>query len=410
MVDVVLPQMGTSIAEGTIIAWAKAVGDRVEVDETICEISTDKVDSECPSPAAGVVAEHVAAVGETVEVGAVIARIAVDDGAGSGAAPVAGPDANGASNGARAAENGARPSRSAGVRSSPVVRRIAAAQDVDLALVEGSGRGGRITKRDIEAYLARRDEDGGGSRLHSDSPYRPDPVAPPPAAASPGVADLGGVAEPLSRIRLAIGGAMRRSQETAATAHTVVECDMTRVEALRREQRLSPLPFVARATVETLRDFRDLNATLDGTTITRYDRVHLGVAVSLGDEGLIVPVIRDAQQYSVEGLAEQIRTLAQRARAKALAPDDVQGATFTITSPGAAGALIATPIVPVPQVAILDLEAIVRRPVVVADANGNESIAIRSMAHLVLGWDHRAIDGMAAAEFLTAIRARLERL
>jgi pyruvate/2-oxoglutarate dehydrogenase complex dihydrolipoamide acyltransferase (E2) component len=209
-------------------------------------------------------------------------------------------------------------------------------------------------------------------------------------------------------MRQLIGTAMRRSQETAATCHTVVECDMSRVEAGRRELGITALPLVARAVVETLRAFPELNATLDGTTITRYERVHVGIAVSLGAGGLIVPVVRDAQDLSAEGLATRIKDLAGRARAKQLEPDEVRGATFTITNPGAAGAVFATPIIDVPQVAILDLEAIVRRPVVVTDADGNESIAIRPMVNLILGWDHRALDGIYAAQFLTALRKRLE--
>jgi pyruvate/2-oxoglutarate dehydrogenase complex dihydrolipoamide acyltransferase (E2) component len=286
---------------------------------------------------------------------------------------------------------------------SPVVARMADVHDLDLSVIGGTGAGGRVTKKDVLAHLARTPEE---RPLHSESPYRPDPAPQPPAPAAPD--DLGGVTEPLSRVRQAIGAAMRRSQETAATCHTVVECDMSRVETRRRELGITALPLVARAAIETLRDFPKLNATLDGTTITRFSRVHLGIAVSLGADGLIVPVIRDAQDLSPEGLATRIKDLARRARSKQLVPDDVQGATFTITNPGASGALIATPIINLPQVAILDLEAIVRRPVVITDADGNESIAIRPMVNLILGWDHRALDGMYAAQFLTALRGRLE--
>ena len=378
LVDVLLPAMGTSITEGTLIGWSKAVGDPVAADETLCEVSTDKVDTECPAPASGVVAEILVEAGETVDVGTVIARLAVEDAAVVAAAP----------------ENGRR--------YSPVVRRMADAHGLDLSQIPGTGLDGRVTKRDVEAHM-RAPED---RPLHSESPYRPDPEpAAPPVAAPDG---LGGVAAPLSRMRQAIGTAMRRSQETAATCHTVVECDMSRVEARRRELGITALPLVARAVVETLRDFPELNATLDGTTITRFERVHVGIAVSLGADGLIVPVIRDAQDLSAEGLAGRIKDVARRARAKQLEPDEVQGATFTITNPGAAGAVFATPIINVPQVAILDLEAIVRRPVVITDADGNESIAIRPMVNLILGWDHRALDGIYAAQFLTALRRRLE--
>jgi pyruvate/2-oxoglutarate dehydrogenase complex dihydrolipoamide acyltransferase (E2) component len=388
-VDVVMPQMGTSMSEGTVVAWSKQVGDAVAADEVICEISTDKVDTECPAPAAGTLAEIVVQVGETVDVGTVLARISVSGGS------AAGP---------------AEPNR----RYSPVVQRVAAEHGVDLSLVPGTGRGGRVTKKDVLAWI----EAGGNGAapveerpLHSESPYRPDPpaVQPAPTAAAPGVPDdLGGVAQPLSRMRQQIGSAMLLSQQTSATCTTVVECDVSRVERRRRELGLTALPLIARATIETLRDFPELNATLDGTTITRYERVHLGIAVSLGDDGLIVPVIHDAQELSEEGLAARVKELARRARGKQLTPDDVQGATFTITNPGQFGALVATPVIPLPQVAILDLEAIVKRPVVVPGPDGEDAIAIRPMTHLCMSWDHRAVDGAYAAQFLTALRTRLE--
>jgi pyruvate/2-oxoglutarate dehydrogenase complex dihydrolipoamide acyltransferase (E2) component len=266
-----------------------------------------------------------------------------------------------------------------------------------------------VTKKDLLAFIEARES--ADPPLHSESPYRPDPPAElitPAAPAATDVDALGGTVVPLSRMRQSIAAAMLRSQETTATAHTVVECDMSRVEQLRKEIGITALPIVARAAVDVLRQFPELNATLSGQELTRYERVHLGIAVSLGADGLIVPVVHDAQDLSEEGLARRIKDLARRARDKALRPDDVQGATFTLTSPGAAGALIATPILNVPQVGILDMEAIVRRPVVIADHLGDESIAIRSMAYFVLGWDHRAIDGMYAAHFLTALRKRLE--
>jgi pyruvate/2-oxoglutarate dehydrogenase complex dihydrolipoamide acyltransferase (E2) component len=234
---------------------------------------------------------------------------------------------------------------------------------------------------------------------------------PPPRHAAPPVvpADLGGVPVPADRMRRAIGDAVRRSLDQAAHCTTVVECDMGRVERERRELGLTALPLVARATIDALREFPALNATFDGETVTRYgERVHLGIAVSLGEDGLIAPVIHDAQDLSVQGLARRIKDLAARARAGRLSPDEVRGGTFTITNPGAAGALIATPVINLPQVAILDLEAIVRRPVVVTDEDGGESIGIRPMTHLCMGWDHRALDGLYAAQFLTALRRRLE--
>lgn len=411
LVDVILPALGTSITEGTLIVWGKAVGDQVVEDETICEISTDKVDSECPSPATGTVVELLVEVGETVEVGAVLARIAPDTpSAGAAtispaaAAPVAAPAVVDGSDG-----------RVPGT--SPVVGRIAQDKGVDLNLVTGTGRRGRVTKRDLLAYLKTTVDAPTERPLHSESPYRPDPPELPaaaPASAKPlpspvaPADDLGGTTEPLSRMRQGIGRTMLRSQEAAATCHTMVECDMSRIEHTRRELGLTALPLLARATIDTLHDFGELNATLEGSDITRYDRVHLGIAVSLGADGLIVPVVRDAQDLAPEGLGRRVKELAGKARAKKLDPDDVQGATFTITNPGAAGALIATPIINVPQVAILDMEAIVRRPVVVTNEDGDESIAIRPMMNLILGWDHRVLDGIYAAQFLTALRGRLE--
>jgi len=398
LVDILMPQLGTSVVEGTVVEWHAEIGAAVVAEATVCEISTDKIDTDCPAPVGGTLAEIIVAVGETVDVGTVLGRIATDGEAAVG-------------DGATAPPRGE-------VRSSPVSRRIAAEHGVDLALVPGSGRGGRVTKKDVVAFI----EEGGAAAeppLHSDSPYRPDPEPGPPVAATtpvpvPGAAvdltDLGGVPAPLSRMRQRIGEAMRGSQQTTATCHTAVECEMTRVESRRAELGLTALPLVARAVIETLAEFPDLNATLDGTTVTRYERVHLGIAVSLGDDGLIVPVVHDAQNLSPEGLGTRIRDLARRARDKQLQPDDVQGATFTITNPGAYGALWATPVIDVPQVGILDLEAIVRRPVVIADATGNESIAIRSMVNLILGWDHRAMDGVYAARFLDALRGRLESL
>lgn len=410
-VDVLMPQMGTSVSEGTVVGWSKQVGDAVDRDEPICEISTDKIDTDCPAPASGVVAEILVEVGTTVDTGTVLARIATGEGSGatppvprtpdSGATAAPERPANGAVERLSGATGSERPANGApGRRYSPVVKRMGAAHGIDLAAVPASGRNGRVTKKDVEAFLAA--PPTAEPLLHSDSPYRPDP--PPAAAATPG-----GTPVELSRMRQSIATAMRGSLDTAATCTTVVECDMTLVERHRKELGLTALPLVARHTIDALREFPDLNATLEGTTFTRFDRVHLGMAVSLGgDGGLIVPVIHDAHELTPEGIAARTKDLAARAREKRLTPDDVQGGTFTITSPGAFGAIIATPIINQPQVGILDLETIVRRPVVVTDADGGESIAIRSMAFLCLSWDHRAIDGAYAARFLTALRKRIE--
>jgi pyruvate/2-oxoglutarate dehydrogenase complex dihydrolipoamide acyltransferase (E2) component len=274
------------------------------------------------------------------------------------------------------------------------VRRIAAEHGIDLSAVKGTGRDGRVRKEDVLAAVKP------GAAASAGNAERD--VSPPPP---PPEAQEGQVREPLSRMRRAIGEHMTRSLRTAAHCTTIIEVDMSRVEAARAAAGLSPLAYVAACTVASLGRFGRLNATLEDDVLTRYADVDLGVAVSLGERGLIVPVIRRAQHRSVAGLATEIRELARRARADELAPDDVRGATFTITNPGRWGTIGATPIINQPQVAILDLEAVVRRPVVV----GGDSIAIRPMANLCLSWDHRALDGVLAAEFLADVRARIER-
>lgn len=427
LVDVTMPQMGVSVSEGTVVEWRKQVGDWVAYEETICEISTDKIDTEVPAPAAGRLAEILVEVGTTVEVGVVLARIATDAKAGEAhpseaeqAAARQPADAAPAPQADAAAAPAARPvaaptngGRSRGARRySPVVQRIAAEHGVDLDQVEGTGRGGRVRKQDVLAFI---ESDGAAhaapeAPMHIESPYRPDPTVPTAKKGAPAAMpdDLGGVPEPLPRIRTSIGQAMRHALDTAAHCTTIVECDMSAVQRRRRELGLTALPLVARAVIDTLREFPVLNATLEDTTLTRYERVHLGIAVSLGEDGLIVPVIHDAQDLSAEGLGKRIKDLAARARAKELLPDEVRGGTYTITNPGAFGAIAATPVINVPQVAILDLEAIVKRPVVVTDEHGMDAITIRPMANLCMSWDHRALDGAYAAQFLTALRTRIE--
>jgi pyruvate/2-oxoglutarate dehydrogenase complex dihydrolipoamide acyltransferase (E2) component len=464
VVDVVMPQMGVSVSEGTIVEWRKHPGDWVEYEEPIVDISTDKIDTEVPSPAAGRLSEIVVDVGTTVEVGTVLARIATDArpgeahrsehaGAGNGTAPEPPTSEAAAATGDTPATATSSPSPEPAAatpddaprrRYSPVVSRMAAEHGLDLSQIEGTGRGGRVRKQDVLAYL---ESDGGAAApeerpeppMHIESPYRPEPTTPrpqraaasppePPAPAArpsapapavppapgpvappapePAVAAAHG--EPLSRMRRTIGEHMKRSLEIAAHCTTIVECDMSAVERRRKEIGTTALPIVARCVVEALREFPALNAWLEGDTFTQHDQVHLGIAVSLGEGGLIVPVVRDAQDLSDEGLGRRIRDLARRARDRELSPDDVRGGTFTITNPGQYGALAATPIINQPQVAILDLEAVVKRPVVITDAGGNDSIAIRPMTMLCMSWDHRALDGAYAARFLTALRRRLE--
>ncbi len=439
LVDVLMPAMGTSITEGTVTGWIKQVGDVVQRDEPICEIASDKTDTECPAPVSGVLREILVEPGETVQVGTALARIASHDagstnssstnGSGpelvSAAAPEPAPSSDQATGGspsangamARVPQNGDRRQ----MRATPVVRRMVIQHGLDLSLIGGSGHNGRVTKQDVEAYLQSASNGHADAEppLHSESPYRPDPTpaavgtpTPPsvPPGSGPAAVDGASTGRPvqLSRMRRSIGRAMRNSLATAATCTTVVECDMSAIERARSELGVTALPIVAEKVVQTLREFASLNANLDDETLTVFDDVHLGIAVSLGDDGLVVPVIRSAQHLSTEGLAQAIRKLARAARDKQLGPDDFAGASFTITSPGAFGALMATPVINVPQVGILDMEAITRRPVVITDSQGNESIAIRSMTYFCLSWDHRAIDGVYAARFLTALRSRIE--
>jgi 2-oxoglutarate dehydrogenase E2 component (dihydrolipoamide succinyltransferase) len=398
MVDVTMPQMGVSVAEGTVVAWRVEVGDPIEADATIAEISSDKIDTEVPSPASGVVSEILVPVESTVSVGTVLARIATGasqpeslDGESAGPARTETPSPSPVTPPAPAPARSGNGHR----RYSPVVQRIAAEHGIDLAQVSGTGRGGRVRKQDVLAFME--SEPAIEPPLHIESPYRPDPVAPPPVAS-----------DGLSRMRRQIGEHMKRSLDTTATCTTWIEVDMSRVEAARARLGVTALSFVARACIDALREHPALNASLDGSEYTRHTDVNLGIAVSLGDDGLIVPVVPRAQELSVEGLAARVKDVARRARARQLTPDDVQGGTFTITNPGQYGSIMATPIINLPQVAILDFEAVIKRAVVVTDADGNDSIAIRPMTILGLSWDHRALDGALAAQFLATVKRLLE--
>jgi 2-oxoglutarate dehydrogenase complex dihydrolipoamide succinyltransferase (E2) component len=402
-----MPQMGVSVAEGTIIEWRKQPGDWVESDETICEISTDKIDTEIPSPASGRVARILVEAGKTVAIGTPLAELDVGARAGEPhadedvpAKPVAHePDGNGARPPA--------PDRSGVI--SPVVQRIAAEHGIDPRKVKGTGVGGRVRKKDLLAYIeARGDGEEGDPVLHTESPYRPEEER--STEAPPGERRA-----PLSVMRKQIAEHMLRSRSTAAHCTTVAEVDMSSVIARREELKeslaargvpLTYLAFVARATVGALQEQPVLNASLDGDELVYHDDVNLGIAVALED-GLIVPVVHRAQRLSLEGLAAAIADLSGRARSKGLVPDDVQGGTFTITNPGQFGTVLATPIINQPQVAILDLEAVIKRPVVV-DGPGEDSIAIRPITNLCLSFDHRVLDGAEAARFLGHLKARLE--
>jgi 2-oxoglutarate dehydrogenase E2 component (dihydrolipoamide succinyltransferase) len=380
-----MPQMGISVAEGTIVEWRKRPGDWVDADEPVCDVSTDKVDVEIPAPTAGRLARIVAEPGETVEVGALLAELDV-----------------GGSPGEAHPEESSDRSRVY----SPIVRRMAADNHIDLEQVEGHGIGGRVRKADLVTFLEEKEE----RPLHTESPYKPDP--------EPGVVtDLLGPThrEPMSPMRKQIARHMVESRQTAAHCTTVVEVDFGRLAARREELRpqlasrgvkLTYLAFVARATVAALERHPILNASVEGEEIVHHEDVNLGIAVALED-GLIVPVIRQAQRLSLEGMAAAIGDVATRAREKRLQPDEVGGGTFTITNPGQLGAVLATPIINSPQVAILDLEAVVKRPVVV-ESGGEDLVAIRPMSYLCMSWDHRALDGAEAARFLGELRQNLE--
>jgi pyruvate/2-oxoglutarate dehydrogenase complex dihydrolipoamide acyltransferase (E2) component len=438
LVDVTMPQMGVSVVEGTVVEWKKQPGDWVERDEIIASISTDKIDTDVEAPAGGRVQEVLVDAGTTVDVGVVLARIASDAKPGeahvseadSSSAPEAASEAevaleapgdagergshppDTAEEHAGTAQRGSAAARRSGPRRySPVVMRIAAEHGIDLEQVEGTGRGGRVRKPDVLAYLENGRGEAGDEApaeavqeppMHIESPYKPEPIPPRkrPAKDAP-------QGQPLSRMRQSIGRAMIESLQTAATCTTIIEADMTGIAADREKTGVTWLPYVARATIEALGDFPSLNATLEGETFTEHASVNLGIAVSLGT-GLIVPVIQDAQDLSIEGLSKAIKGLARKARDNQLTPDDVRGGTFTITNPGGYGSIMATPVINLPQVAILDTEAVVKRPVVITDERGNDSIAIRHMTYLCMSWDHRALDGALAAQFLAALRKRLE--
>ena len=394
--DVLMPQLGESIAEGTIVRWNKRVGDRVDRDEPLFEVSTDKVDAEVPSPAGGVLAEVRAEAGETVPVDSVVAIIAApgETVVESGGAPAPGPSAAAPEAAGRASAS-PPPERRRAVHVSPVVRRLAREHGVDPADVVGTGAGGRVTKDDILKLVA--------------------PAS--PTAAAPAGPEGDRRIEPLSVMRRRIAEHMLRSRRTSAHVHTVFDVDFSRVTALREAHRdsyaqrgvpLTFLSFVAKAVVDALVEMPVLNASLtsDGAGVVHAPDLNLGIAVALDDDGgLIVPVIRRAGEKSVPELAAAIADVATRARSKRLAPEEAQGGTFTITNPGAFGSLFGMPIINQPQVAILCLGAVERRPVVIDDAG---TIAARPRAYLTLGFDHRLVDGAVADRFMARLKSGLE--
>jgi pyruvate dehydrogenase E2 component (dihydrolipoamide acetyltransferase) len=420
--NVVMPQMGESIAEGTITRWIKKVGERVERDEPLFEISTDKVDAEIPSPASGVLTKVLFKENETVGVNTVVAEIDSDGAQAATEQPAVArgqmpalpdnpPPAAAPPSAALIEAVAARQK----IRSSPLVRKIAREHNVDLAQVQGTGLGGRISKKDILAYLAR----GGAMRPAVPATSAP-PVpslastsASPPQAAAPPIAFAGPtLVVPMSAMRRQIAEHMVMSKRTSAHVATVFEVEMKRVAEVmaqnaaeferRNGVKLTYTPFFVRAAVQTLKQFPIVNSSLDGENIVYKRDINIGVAVAL-ETGLIVPVVKRADEKNFLGITRAVRDLAERARTKRLSVDDVQGGTFTITNPGIFGSLFGTPIINQPQVAILGVGTIEKRPVVRDDA-----IAIRPMVYLSLSFDHRVLDGAVADQFMGHIKKVLE--
>jgi 2-oxoglutarate dehydrogenase E2 component (dihydrolipoamide succinyltransferase) len=438
VVEVVMPQMGVSVSEGTILKWLKQEGETVEADEPLLEISTDKVDTEVPSPGSGVLQQILVSEGQTVDVGTRLAVIA-PEGAVVEEAP-AEPEPEPATEEpapepaaaapAPAAAAPAPANGGAGERTvvSPVVARIAGEHGVDVSQVPGTGAGGRVTKKDILAYVesgppaAAPPAEAPAAEAPAAEPAEPPPApaAPEPApAAAEAPAVAGETVEPMNAMRRGVAEHMRRSLDTSAHVTSAIEVDMSAVVSIR--QKLKPeyekaygvnptyLAFVARAAVDTLRDYPWINGEIRGESIVSRNYVNLGIAVELEDgKGLIVPVIRNAEGLNLLGVTRAIADLAERSRSKKLLPDDVQGGTFTITNPGGYGTFHGTPIINQPQAAILGTYAVVKRPWVIQDARGADVIAVRPIMNATLTYDHRLVDGALAGRFLRDLRDKLE--
>ena len=417
-----MPQMGESIAEGTVSKWLKKVGDVVKRDEPLFEISTDKVDAEIPSPSAGRLAEILVGEGSTVAVQTTVARIETDVAA---AVPAAAPALASAPAGTPAPAvvaaavpvktaagngNGASFEERVRTKSSPLVRKIAAEHGIELTSVSGSGIAGRVTKRDIEGLIANR---GTAKPPVAGRPATPHVVSEGPLPE----AWEGDVVEPMTKMRALISDHMVLSRRTSAHVTSVFEVDLTRIARIRAKkraefeaasgQRLSYLPFIIKATVDGLRQFPTVNASLAGTDVIYRKQYNIGIAVAL-EWGLIVPVIKHADELSLVGITKQLNDLANRARAKRLKPEEVEEGTFTITNPGVFGSLMGTPIINQPQVAIMGIGAIEKRPKVIAGPDGEDTIAIRTCSYFSLSFDHRLIDGAVADEFLAFVKKQLE--
>jgi len=425
MTDVVMPQMGESIVEGTLTRWLKKPGEHVERDEPLFEISTDKVDTEIPAPASGTLSEVLVEEGKTVGISTVVARIADGDGAQPVTAAAGAPAPAAAEPPAQPQAESAAPAEPAPVEEpsapsgplSPLVRRMARENSIDLTKVKGTGAGGRITKQDLEAFMAREKQAAPPSPPALETaPPPPTPLeapAPPPAIAPlPPAGQAKARVEPMSTMRIRIAEHMVASRRTSAHVTTIHKVDMTKVARMRDRHKadfqarygmsLTYLPFVVRATVVGLRTYPLLNASMEGNNIIYHNEINIGIAVAL-ENGLIVPVIRQADEKNVLGLQRSVVDLATRARSRQLKPDEVQGGTFSITNFGSFGSVIATPIINQPQVAILGVGAVEKVPVVIDDA-----IAIRSIMYLSLSFDHRLIDGALGDQFTAKVKQVLE--
>ena len=427
--DIVMPQMGESIFEGTITKWLKKPGDKVQRDEPLFEISTDKVDAEIPAPASGVLQDIKVAEGATVQVNTVVGTISADGENASAKPAVSAPATKKEVAPVRAstppAESKApapapQPQAAASqpsheeddhARSSPLVRKIAREHNINLAQVPGTGLGGRITKQDITAFLEQ------GSPAASSTPA----AAPAPpaksAASAPAPAAIPGDLVPMSQMRKIIAHRMVESRRTSAHVHCMFAVDITRIVHLRNKTkaafekrngaRLTFMPFFTRAAIITLQQYPIVNASLEGESIRYHRHVNVGIAVAL-DWGLIVPVLKNADELNFLGLQRGISDLGERARNKKLKPEEVEGSTFTITNPGQFGAVFGLPIINQPNLAIMGVGGITKTPMVVTDDDGNDSIAIRSIVNLTLGYDHRVIDGAVADQFMAQVKKTLE--
>src|SRR3954463_6808424 len=443
-IDVVMPQMGVSVSEGTITKWLKQQGEQVEADEPLLEISTDKVDTEVPSPGSGVLSEILVQEGQTVDVGTKLAVIGGDGASGAGgsepqiqeAAPPepATAEAAAEAEAPSSAESPAPTSQPAPEPAStngktfvsPVVAKIASEHGVDPSQVEGTGRGGRVTKKDILNFIESGAQPPPAAPAQPAAPAvpaaAPAPTPPPAASApvtAPSAAQPGEAFEPMTAMRKGIAEHMRRSLDTSAHVTSAIEVDMSKVSAIRAKLKkeyqqsygVNPtyLIFVARAAAETLREYPWINGEIRGDQIVTRSYVNIGFAVELQDgKGLIVPVVKNAETLNLLGMAKAVTDIAQRARDKKLLPDEVQGGTFTITNPGGYGTFHGTPVISQPQAAILGTYAVVKRPWVVQDDLGQDVIAIRPLMNLTLTYDHRIVDGALAGRFLRDMRQRLQ--